>query len=77
MGMDGDISGEVRALVADLLPVLAPHAMLDTDSGMLVLPVGTAHADISLDAITAACAGLPPHAWRGRWRRGSPQKRCR
>jgi hypothetical protein len=57
---------EVRALVAALLPSLAPHAMLDADNGLLVLPVGAAHADISLDAITAVCAGLPRAAWPGR-----------
>ena len=62
-GTEDNVAGEVRALVADLLPVLAPHAMLDTDTGLLVLPVGTAHADISLDAITATCAQLPSHAW--------------
>lgn len=61
-----DVAAEVRALVADLLPVLAPHAMLDADSGLLVLPVGTAHADISLDGITQVCAGLPPAAWPSR-----------
>ncbi|WP_269859404.1 hypothetical protein [Streptomyces sp. RPT161] len=53
----------MRALVADLLPVLAPHAMLDQDAGRLVLLVGTAHAEVSLDRLTAACAKLPPHAW--------------
>jgi hypothetical protein len=58
-----DVAGEVRALVADLLPVLAPHAMLDSDSGLLVLPVGTAHADISLDGLVTECAALPHSAW--------------
>lgn len=61
-----DVPGEVRALVAGLLPSLAPHAMLDADNGLLVLPVGTAHADISLGAITEACARLPQDAWPGR-----------
>lgn len=61
-----DVAGEVRTLVAALVPSLAPHAMLDADSGRLVLPVGTAHADISLEAITAACAQLPQAAWPGR-----------
>jgi hypothetical protein len=60
------VATDIRALVADLLPVLAPHAMLDTDSGRLVLPVGDAHADISLDAITAACAAVPQASWPGR-----------
>lgn len=63
-GADAErVADDVRALVADLLPVLAPHAMLDPDSGMLILPVGTAHADISLDALTRACASLPQAAW--------------
>jgi hypothetical protein len=66
METENDVAIDIRALVADLLPVLAPHAMLDADSGRLVLPVGDAHADISLDAITAACAALPQQAWPGR-----------
>lgn len=60
-----DVAAGVRALVAGLLPGLAPHAMIDTDTGLLVLPVGTVHADISLEAITAACARLPRRSWPG------------
>ena len=59
------VAADVRALVADLLPVLAPHALLDGESGLLVLPVGTAHARVALDGLVAACAGLPQHAWPG------------
>jgi len=61
-----DVASAVRALVADLLPVLAPHAMLDADSGLLVLPVGTAHADICLDALIEECARLAHSAWPSR-----------
>jgi hypothetical protein len=61
-----DVAAEVRTLVARLLPGLAPHAMLDADTGALVLPVGSVHADVSLDAITAACARLPRASWPGR-----------
>jgi hypothetical protein len=59
------LAADVRALVADLLPVLAPHALLDGESGLLVLPVGPAHARVALDGLVAACAGLPQHAWPG------------
>ncbi|GAA1919191.1 hypothetical protein [Streptantibioticus ferralitis] len=62
-GADNRVAADVRALIADLLPLLAPHAMLDADTGLLVLPVGTAHADISLDSITATCAATPAHTW--------------
>lgn len=60
-----ETAAQVRALVRDLLPVLAPHAMLDADSGDLVLPVDGAHADIGLETITATCAKAPRHTWPG------------
>ncbi|MFI9270241.1 hypothetical protein ACIGXM_05965 [Kitasatospora sp. NPDC052896] len=66
MSTQREIAAAVRALVADLLPVLAPHAMLDADSGRLVLLVDAAHADVSLDGIVAICADLPQHTWPSR-----------
>jgi hypothetical protein len=57
------VAADVRALVADLLPVLAPHALLDGETGLLVLPVASAHARVALDGLVAACAELPQHAW--------------
>ncbi|MBY8886569.1 hypothetical protein K7472_17095 [Streptomyces sp. PTM05] len=71
---DPRVVADVRALVADLLPVLVPHALLDPDSGLLVLPGGTCHAEVSLHAIVADCASLPPAAWPERVRAWLAQK---
>lgn len=57
------IAVEVGALVADLLPVLAPGASLDAAAGIVALPVGTARVRVTIGALVVSCRRLPSAAW--------------
>ncbi|OIV38910.1 hypothetical protein BIV57_03320 [Mangrovactinospora gilvigrisea] len=54
---------DVLALLSDLLPVLAPHALLDREERRLVLLVDGAHATVDLEPLLSACRGRPQHTW--------------
>jgi hypothetical protein len=60
----GHLASDVHALVADLLPVLAPQAQLDLERQVVIIPVSASErARVSTDSLLRACTGRPQHTW--------------
>jgi hypothetical protein len=63
-GPNGQVVSDIHALIADLLPVLAPNAQFDPERRTVLIPVSaTERARVSTDSLVRACADQPQHAW--------------
>ncbi|MFI7608062.1 hypothetical protein ACIBTV_23365 [Micromonospora sp. NPDC049366] len=58
-----DLTGSVRALVEEALPVLLPGARLAPDSDEIIVPVPGGRARVSLVPLLRQCADRPRPAW--------------